>query len=145
MTYLRGACCAAIAALAVASFVTPAQGQQQDTKRPTLTVKVTPPFGFSPLKVRATADIRDGSDDYEEFYCATVEWDWGDGTMSENTGDCEPYERGKSKIKRLFTSDHVYRLGGGYRIVLKLKQKTKAVATSSTTIQVRSGAGEFDR
>ena len=130
----------------MASVGTPAHGQQPDVKKPTLTVKVTPPFGFSPLRVRAAADIRDGRDDYEEFYCATVEWDWGDGTVSENTSDCEPYEAGKSKIKRQFSSDHVYRLGGAYRIVLRLKQKTKAVATASTTIQVRSGAGEaFDR
>lgn len=132
--------------MAVAPFGARAHGQQPDVKKPTLTIRVTPPFGFSPLRVRASADIRDGRDDYVEFYCATVEWDWGDGTMSESTGDCEPYEAGKSTIKRRFSADHVYRLGGGYRILLRLKQKTKAVATASTTIQVRASAGEaFER
>ena len=142
MTYLRSACCTFAAAIAVAAFGSPAQGQQPDVKKPTLSIKVTPPFGFSPLRVRASADIKDGRDDYAEFYCATIEWDWGDGTMSETTSDCEPYEAGKSTIKRRFSADHVYRLGGGYRIVLRLKQKTKTVATASTTIQVRASAGE---
>ena len=142
MTYLRSVCCTVVAALTVASLGTPAHGQQRGTKKPTLSVKVTPASGFSPLRVRATADIRGGSNDDAEFYCATVEWDWDDGTMSENTGDCEPYQPGKSEIKRRFSSDHVFRLGGGYRIVLRLKQKTKAVATASAAIQVEAGAGE---
>ena len=146
MTYPRSARCTVAAALAIASWGTPTHGQRQEPKKPTLTVKVTPPSGFSPLRVRATADIRGGSNDDAEFYCATVEWDWGDGTMSENTSDCEPYQQGKSEIKRRFSSDHVFRLGGGYRIVLRLKQKTKAVATASAAIQVEAGAGgEFGR
>src|SRR5262245_59707811 len=141
MTYLRSAW-AFVAVLAVASFGFPVQGQQPEAKKPTLSIKVTPPFGFSPLRVRASADMKDGSDDYADFYCATIEWDWGDGTMSETTSDCEPYVAGKSKINRRFSADHVYRLGGSYRILLRLKQKTKTVGTASATIQVRASAGE---
>lgn len=103
-------------------------------------------MGFTPLRVRASADVRDGSDDYAEFYCATVEWDWGDGTISENTTDCEPYEAGKSQIQRRFTADHVYRQAGAYRIAFRLKQKTRQVGGATVSVQVRSGAGEgFER
>ena len=113
-----------------------------EPKKPTLSIRATPPVGFAPLRVRAAADLRDGTDDYADFYCATVEWDWGDGTISENTGDCNPYEAGKSTIQRRFSADHIYRQGGAYRIVFRLKQKTKAVASITTNIQVRAGAGE---
>lgn len=146
MTYLRSACCTLAAAIAVAPFGTPALGQEPDTRKPTLSIRVTPPYGFSPLRVRASAEIRGGSDDYEEFYCPTIEWEWGDGTFSESTSDCEPYEAGKSTIQRRFSADHTYRLGGRYRVVLRLKQKTRTVATASGSVQIRSGAGEgFDR
>lgn len=114
-----------------------------EPKKPTLAIRATPPVGFAPLRVRAVAELRDGSDDYSEFYCATVEWDWGDGTVSESTSDCNPYEAGKSTIQRRFAVDHIYRQGGNYRIVFRLKQKTKAVASATTNIQVRSGAGEY--
>jgi hypothetical protein len=125
---------------------TEAQAQKPEAKRPTINVRITPPMGFTPLRVRATADVRDGSDDYADFYCATVEWDWGDGTISENTTDCEPYEAGKSTIQRRFTADHVYRQAGAYRIAFRLKQKTRQVGGGVASIQVRSGAGEgFDR
>lgn len=113
-----------------------------EPKKPTLSVRATPPVGFAPLRVRASAELREGPDDYADFYCATVEWDWGDGTVSENTSDCNPYEAGKSTIQRRFSSDHIYRQGGAYRVVFRLKQKTKAVASATTNIQVRSGVGD---
>jgi hypothetical protein len=123
-----------------------AQAKPAESKRPSLAMRVTPPMGFTPLRVRATADVRDGSDDYAEFYCATVEWDWGDGTISENTTDCDPYEAGKSQIQRRFTADHVYRQAGAYRIAFRLKQKTRQVGGATASVQVRSGAGEgFER
>ena len=143
MTDPRHRCCTFAAAMGV--LVTCALGvdaQQPENRKPSLAVRVTPPVGFTPLRVRAVADLRDGSDDYPDFYCATVEWDWGDGTMSENSGDCDPYEAGKSTIQRRFSAEHVYRQGGAYRVFFRLKQKTKQVAAASTNVTVRSGAGE---
>lgn len=103
-------------------------------------------MGFTPLRVRAVAEARNGDDDYVEYYCATVEWDWGDGTISENTSDCEPYEAGKSTIQRRFTAEHIYRQAGAYRIAFRLKQKSKQVGGAMGSVQVRSGVGEaFDR
>ena len=67
---------------------------------------------MSPLRVVASsAELIGGANDSEEFYCPTIEWDWGDGTQSESSVDCEPYEAGKSEIKRRFTVSHVFRAG----------------------------------
>jgi hypothetical protein len=142
MTDPRRACCTLAAALAILLPTHTVQGQQAEAKKPSLSLRATPPVGFTPLRVRVVADIRDGSDDYAEFYCATVEWDWGDGTVSENSSDCDPYEAGKSTIRRRFTADHIYRQQGQYRLTFKLKQKTKQVAASSTNVQVRAGVGD---
>lgn len=118
-----------------------AQGRGSDQK-PSLSLRATPPVGFSPLRVRLAVDVTGGSDDYADFYCASVEWDWGDGTTSESSSDCDPYEAGKSTIRRRFTTDHVYRNQGNYRIFFRLKQKNRVVGAASANVQVRAGSGE---
>jgi hypothetical protein len=112
-------------------------------KRPKLTIKASPSMAISPARVVVSADVNGGPDDFEEFYCASVEWDWGDDTKSNNTADCEPYEAGKSTIKRRFTADHVYRTAGDYRIQFRLKKKNKSVGSASTSVKIRPGIGDI--
>lgn len=145
MTNARRTLCTLIAALAVLLSALGVQGQQAEAKKPSLSLRVTPPLGFTPLRVRAAVEVRDGSDDYADFYCAGVEWDWGDGTVSENSSDCDPYEAGKSTIRRTFSADHVYRQAGQFRIVFRLKQKSRQVGAVSGNVQVRSSGGDFGR
>ena len=47
------------------------------------------------------------------------------------------YEPGKSEIKRRFTSEHVYRTAGDYRIQFRLKKLNKALAAATTSVKVR--------
>jgi hypothetical protein len=115
-------------------------------RKPSLSLRATPPVGFSPLRVRVVVDVRGGADDYADFYCPNIEWDWGDGTVSESSEDCDPYEPGKSTIRRRFTAEHVFRQGGAYQIYFRLKQRNKVIAAASTNVQVRAGAREeFER
>ena len=107
--------------------------------KPTIVVKVTPLVGFSPARMVLTADLKGGADDYEEFYCPTIEWDWGDDTKSEMKTDCEPYEAGKSEIKRHFATDHTFNIAGDYRVEFRLKQKGKVVGSGSTTVRINPG------
>jgi hypothetical protein len=116
-------------------------GSQKDRK-PKISVRANPAMAISPARVVVSADINGGPDDYEEFYCTTVEWEWGDDTRSQKTIDCEPYEAGKSQIKRRFTADHIYRTAGEYRIQFRLKKKDKVVAGASTSIKIRPGLGD---
>ena len=115
-------------------------------RKPSLSLRATPPVGFSPLRVRVVVDVRGGADDYSDFYCPTIEWDWGDGTVSENAEDCDPYEAGKSAIRRRFSAEHVYRQSGTFQVYFRLKQKDKTLGVSSANVQVRAGIrDEFDR
>lgn len=143
----RRAFCSLAALLALTLLhgaVSPLSGddRQEENKKPSLSLKATPPISFSPAKVRAAAEVRGGSDDYEDFYCPTIEWEWGDGTTSENTQDCDPYEAGKSSIRRRFSAEHTYRMSGNFKVVFKLKQKTKTIAATSVSVQVRPGLRE---
>jgi hypothetical protein len=89
--------------------------------------------------VQIVAELRGGVNDYEDFYCASVEWDWGDGTVSENSEDCDPFVAGKSEIRRRYTATHTYRFGDNYRPVFRLKQKSKVVGAVTANVQVRPG------
>src|SRR5712691_4608000 len=85
-----------------------AKDKDQD-KRPTLKLTARPPLGMSPARIILTADLNGGPNDAEDYYCPTIEWDWGDGTTSESTSDCAPYEPGKSEVRRRYTVEHVFR------------------------------------
>ena len=133
------------AGLAVALMVATASAQQKDDKnaakdetRPKLTLKAQPMMAIAPARVVFTAELNGGANDLQEYYCPTIEWEWGDDTRSEATSDCEPYEAGKSEIKRRFTVEHVFR-AGKYRVQLRLKRRDKTVASAGVNIEVRPG------
>ena len=124
-----------------------ASAQQKDDKnsakdpdpRPKLTLKAQPMMAIAPARVVFTAELNGGANDLQEYYCPTIEWEWGDDTRSEATSDCEPYEAGKSEIKRRFTVEHQYKHGANYRVVFRLKRGAKSVAQATVNIQVRPG------
>ena len=123
-----------------------AAAQRNDDKKVSLSLKANPPVGFSPLKVRLVVEIKGGADDAVEFYCPTIEWDWGDDLTSESSEDCGPYEAGKSSILRRYSTEHTYRNEGSYTARFRMKQAKKVVASSSVNVQVRAGIrDDFDR
>jgi len=142
-TLAKTTLCAAAILLATGVSV-PAQlddkVEKRETKRPSLSLKATPGTGMVPIRVSATAEFKGGDDDYQEYYCPSVEWNWGDGTVSQEAKDCEPYEAGVSQIRRRFTGSHNYKRAGAFRIVFRLKHRDR-VLTSQTTIVRLLGGG----
>ena len=126
---------AACLALTITASIT---AQKDESKRPKLTLKAQPVIAMSPARIVLTAELVGGPNDYEEYYCPAIEWEWGDGTQSESSNDCAPYEAGKSEIKRRFTVEHVFR-AGMFRVTFRLKRQNKAVAFATVNVQVRPG------
>ena len=140
MVRSRRAFCTLTAVLAVLFSGSASYAQRDnDGKKPSLSLKANPPVGFSPLRVRLGVDVRGGADDYADFYCPTVEWEWGDDLVSSSSEDCEPYQAGKSVIKRRYTVEHVFRYSGNYRVIFRLKQKDRIIASTTADVQVRAG------
>lgn len=110
-----------------------------------LRLRVTPPIAFSPARVSAVGEIKGEPHPTDEalLYCAGVEWDWGDGTRSEMQSDCEPYEAGKSTIKKHFAAQHTYSYAGRYRVQLRLTRNEKTILVTNSSIQVRPGARDM--
>jgi hypothetical protein len=117
------------------------EGREQE-RRPRLMLRAQPMAGIAPARIVFTAELTGGANDFEEYYCPTVVWEWGDDTQSESTLDCEPYEAGKSEIRRRFTVEHRFRRAGGYKVFFRLKKRDKLVASATITVQVQPGAGE---
>lgn len=115
---------------------------QGGNKKPSLSLKASPSVSFAPARIVVVAEVKGGAEDFEEFYCPTVEWEWGDLTTSTVEADCEPYTAGKSTIKRRYTVEHRYRNPGGFKIILRLKKGDRVVASANTQIQVRAGLGD---
>ena len=133
----------AFLALACAPIVAASGMDINSEKKASISLKANPTIGFSPARIVVTAEVKGGANDAEELYCASVEWVWGDETKSEAKADCEPYEAGRSEIKRRYTLDHVYQSGGQYRVEFYLKQKNKRVLGAQTTITIRPGARDI--
>jgi hypothetical protein len=126
-----------------AILLTPAALAQQPKPagKPQLSVRASPNTGFVPFRSVFTAELTGGPNDYEDYYCARVEWDWGDETRSQAGYDCEPYEKGKSEIRRRFTQDHTFRLPGNFDVTFRLLQGSKVMVAAKVTVQVRDEAG----
>jgi hypothetical protein len=137
--YIIALSAAGVFALGAAPFAQTEAKAKSEGKRPQITLKASPASGMVPVRVSGVAELKGGADDFEEYYCPTIEWSWGDGTVSESSNDCEPYESGKSQIKRRYTVTHPYRQGGHYRISFRLKQKDKTVGAASTVVQLLGG------
>ena len=114
-----------------------ATGAQDD--RPELNLRARPQVAFARAEIAFTGVLRGGRDDYEEFYCVSVEWDWDDGTKSESIFDCEPYEPGVSEIRRRFSRRHTFNMGGRYEVRLTLKRQDDVIQLERTSIVIQSG------
>ena len=132
-----GRVCASFVALLLAVTTMPATADKGP--KPSVSLRANPAIGFAPARVVLTAELKGGADDYEEFYCAAVEWVWGDDTKSESKSDCEPYEAGKSEIRRRFVIDKTFQEAGDFRVEFRLKQKNKIVGIGRTEVKVRPG------
>ena len=74
----------AIAAVAATVFAVSLSAQLKNTGKPQLSIRANPGTGWVPFRTVLTAELTGGANDWEAYYCAKIEWDWGDDTRSES-------------------------------------------------------------
>ena len=119
------------------------KAKDDDARRPKIRMRAQPQVSIAPARITLSVELQGGADDFEEYYCPSIAWEWGDDTSSESTTDCDPYEAGKSQIKRRYSVQHEFRRAGNYKLYFHLKQKDKILGSASTAIQVQPGIGAF--
>jgi len=145
LRYLGSA--ALVCCLGLTVGATPLQDQKTDKtqergRRPRITLKAQPTVGRAPMRSLFSAELVGGSDDFEDYYCPTVSWEWGRGDASQSASDCEPYEEGKSVIRRRYSAEHTFRNSGSFRVYFSLSRRDKEVGAAFINIVVQPGPGE---
>ena len=130
---------ALLAAALIVVLVAGSHTGAQDDDKPELTLRPRPQVALAPAEITFTGRLRGGSDNSEEFYCLSAEWDWGDDTVSESIFDCDPYEPGVSEIRRRFSRRHSFQYGGRYQVSLSLKRRNDVVAFERTSVVINGG------
>ncbi len=109
-------------------------------KRPSLDLRVTPRYSFSPATLMFIAELK-GGDDMEEYYCPEIEWEWGDGGRSVQEADCDPW-KSDTKIERRYVAHHLFAESGIYETRITLRKSDKLIATRALEVTVRPGVGD---
>ncbi len=121
-------------ALITVALATPSIAGEAMARKPRLEVRTNHRVALGPVQVMAVAELV-GGNDLEEFYCAGLEWDWGDGSRSFRESDCEPFEPGM-ELDRFFSARHVYRRAGVYPLRVRLIRSNEVVAVARTSVRV---------
>lgn len=84
---------------------------------------VSPSVGLRPLRVTATALVKDPR---HELRCPGYAWSWGDGSVETEWSDCDPYQL-ESEMPDSYapgSKTHVYRETGRYTITFAAGNRT---------------------
>ena len=127
----------AVVGIAMLPWAAPVAGE--GSPKPSLNLKASPQVGFSPMRVVLTAELKNVGDKEADLYCPSVVWDWGDGTQSMHSANCEPFEAGSTAVKTRYVQEHTYNMPGRFRVVLRLERSSKVLLAGSTTLTVRPG------
>jgi len=119
----------------------PSAGADNKGKKPTLALRGTPRFSFSPVSVLFTAELT-GGDDLEDFYCPELTWEWDDGGKSIKESDCPPYEDGVTHIERRFSQEHGFVRAGVYAVKVTMRRSNHLIARQTVSVNVRPGLGD---
>lgn len=114
-------------------------GDAGNAKKPRLDMRASPRMAFTPASVLVVAELKGGGD-HEDYYCPGLEWDWGDGNLSSQESDCEPFQEG-STVERRFTARHAYRAAGSYNVRLTLRRASRTVAVATVPVVVHGRGG----
>ena len=68
------------------------KSKDDDARRPKIRLRAQPQVSIAPSRITLTVELQGGADDFQEYYCPTVLWDWADGTESESTAS-SPWAR----------------------------------------------------
>ncbi len=122
------------AAVLLGSAGLAAAGSKAESGKPHLILRASPRIALPPVNVLLAAELK-GGEAVEEFYCPGREWDWGDGSLSVEEGDCPPFQAGMP-LQRFFSARHAYGAPGLYEVKLTLRRAGQTVAVARVPIRL---------
>ncbi len=86
---------------------------------PRLVLSAQPRQGLAPHRATIRANLEGVGENDSEWYCLKEEWDFGDGTVSTEEEECDPFTP-ETKVTTNFFADHTYDDAGHYTVRFKL-------------------------
>jgi PKD repeat protein len=115
-------------------------GEAPETGKPKLMLSAAPRQGFAPLRVTFHATLEGVAENSEEFYCLKEEWDFGDGAVSSETPNCDPYSP-ETRITIEFFTEHLFEDPGSYSASFTLgDKKLRSARISITALESTRGS-----
>jgi hypothetical protein len=101
------------------------------------------PMGHCDIDVVFRLVIHDaGSEDY---YCPRIEWQWEDGSISEEESDCPPWaEAAADDHRQVWTRRHAFQKSGRYVIRARLYKADRLVRILETPVVITGWTGFAD-
>jgi hypothetical protein len=128
-------------AVGLALFDSMAALSGESRPKASLTLNASPQVAFTPARIVLTGDLKNVTNLDADFYCPTIVWEWGDGTQSERSANCDPFEPGTSEVKLRYVQVHTFNTPGRFRVVLRLVKGSQVVLSGSTSLTIRPGGG----
>ena len=114
-------------------------GAAESRPKPSIDMRASPQVSFSPARIVLTGELKNVTNEDANLYCPTVIWEWGDGTQSEHTADCQPFEPGTSEVKQRYVQQHTFDTPGRFRVTLRLMRGSQVLLSGSVMLTVRPG------
>jgi hypothetical protein len=113
----------------------PAFAFAADAKKPRLDLRVMPRQGPPTTEFLFVAELKGGPDS-EDFYCPTLEWDFGGGDTSSHEPECPPFLQGVTAIERRFSVSRMITVEGERKARVVLRKGEKVLGQASAVYRV---------
>jgi len=124
----------AVAAAGLA-MLAPISVSAAEKKAVKVSLRAAPRVAAAPATVVFNVEMT-GGEDGEALYCPVLEWEWGDGTHSEEEEECPPFEAGHTQVQRRFTTSHEYRDRANPKVVVTVSKGDRVFGKDGVSLVI---------
>jgi hypothetical protein len=121
-------------AIAVLALLALPLGAAEKEKGLSVSLRALPRVAVAPALIQFSVEIGGGKD--EDVHCASLEWEWGDGSKGSTGAECPEYVAGETKVERFFEAEHEYRRQGRPAVRVRVVKDGKMIATNTVTVVI---------
>ena len=127
---------AAVVGLALLGAIPASAAEKKvENKGTRVSLRAAPRVAAAPATVVFNVELT-GGEDGEGLYCPVLEWEWGDGTHSEEEEECPPFEAGHTPIQRRFTTSHEYRDHANAKVTVTVRKGDHVLGKDSVSLVI---------
>ena len=126
---------AAVGLALLAAIPASAAEKKVENKGTRVSLRASPRVAAAPATVVFNVELT-GGEDGEGLYCPVLEWEWGDGTNSEEEEECPPFEAGHTQVQRRFTTSHEYRDRANPRVTVTVRKGDRVLGKDAVALVI---------